>query len=340
LIRRRDSARRLLFGLASVFNPRTRILFDWRPDCDTVDAISINLSRTYGDWRHHTVAPIGNEPQDSNMQRIFTRSGVELFVKEWGTGRPVVLIHGWPLSADSWDDVALPLANAGFRAIAYDRRGFGRSSQPWEGYNYDTLSDDLADILSMMQLSDVTLVGFSMGGGEVARFLSRHDRSQIRSVALLSSVVPCMLRSDSNPDGVAAEVFDEMSQALIKDRPNFFTTFFNDFYGVTKESKPVSSEWLAWTHSLAMQAGLKATLDCAHAFATTDFRPDLASFTMPTLIIHGTNDKTVPIDATARKAASAIPGSELVEYPDAPHGIIATHRDQLVHDLIAFCKAR
>ncbi len=272
------------------------------------------------------------------MPSIRNRSGDELYVKDWGNGRPLVLIHGWPLTADSWDDVAMPLANAGFRTIAYDRRGFGRSSQPWDGYDYDTLSDDLADVLSTLQLSDVTLIGFSMGGGEVARFLTRHGKSRLRSVALISSVVPYMLKTDSNPNGVPQESFDQMSQGVMEDRAHFFASFFKDFYGMEVLSKPVSDEWLSWTHSMAMQAGLKATLACVNAFATTDFRPDLKAFDLPTLIVHGTNDNTVPIDATARPAAKAIHGSHLIEYDSAPHGIFATHRAQLISDLLEFCR--
>jgi len=273
------------------------------------------------------------------MTLIKNRSGVELYVKEWGNGRPVVLIHGWPLSANSWDDVALPLATAGFRTIAYDRRGFGRSDQPWDGYNYDTLADDLADLLAILHLTDVTLVGFSMGGGEVARFLTRHGKDRVRSVALISSVVPYMLKSESNPDGVPQESFDQMRRGLIEDRAHFFTSFFKDFYGIGTLSKLVSNEWLTWTHSMALQAGLNATLECARAFATTDFRPDLKSFSLPTLIVHGTNDKTVPIGATARPASKAIKGSKLIEYDGAPHGIFASHRAQLIGDLLDFCRA-
>jgi len=273
------------------------------------------------------------------MPSIMTRGGTELYFKEWGEGRPLVMIHGWPLSADSWDDVAVPLAIAGFRTIAYDRRGFGRSGQPWEGYNYDTLSDDLADILSILQLQDVTLIGFSMGGGEVARFLTRHGTKCVRSVALISSVVPYMLRMKTNPNGVPQDGFDEMLKALTDDRPHFFTKFFRDFYGVSTLSNAVSPEWLSWTQSMAMQAGLKATLDCVTAFGTTDFRTDLKSFTLPTLIVHGTQDQTVPIDATARVAAKAIHGSQLIEYEGAPHGLFATHRARLVKDLQRFCES-
>jgi len=272
------------------------------------------------------------------MTSVRNRSGLDFHVKDWGTGRPLVLIHGWPLSADSWDDIALPIANAGFRTIAYDRRGFGRSSQPWDGYNYDTLSDDLADVLSTMQLSDVTLVGFSMGGGEVARFLTRHGKTRVRSVALISSIVPYMLKTESNPHGVPQESFDQMTQGLLEDRTHFFSQFFKDFYGVEGLSSPVSNEWLAWTQSMALQAGLNSTLECAKAFATTDFRPDLKSFNLPTLIVHGTHDKTVPIDATARPAKKAIQDSKLIEYDGAPHGIFASHRARLIEDLLHFCR--
>ncbi len=272
------------------------------------------------------------------MSTIVHRGDVALYCKEWGKGRPLVLIHGWPLSADSWDDIAVPLANAGFRLIAYDRRGFGRSGQPWEGYDYDTLSDDLAFVLSTLQLTDVTLIGFSMGGGEIARYLTRHGISKVRSVALISSIVPYMMQDESNPHGVPQEGFHQMRQGLTEDRPQFFTSFFKKFYGVDVLSTSVSDAWLAWTQSIAMQAGLQATLACLNSFATTDFRPDLKAFELPTLIVHGTGDKTVPIDATARPAAKAIKGAQLIEYEGASHGIFATHRKQLLEDLLKFCR--
>lgn len=272
------------------------------------------------------------------MPCITTRDGVKLYSKVWGAGRPVILIHGWPLSADSWDDVALALANAGYQTIAYDRRGFGRSDQPWTGYDYDSLADDLADVLETHKVENATLVGFSMGGGEVARYMSRHSGKRVLSVALIASIVPCMLKSNDNPHGVPKEMFETMASGMQADRAAFFTSFFNDFYGVTLVSNPVSSEVLEWTHSIAMQAGLKATLACAESFAYTDFRPDLPSITARTLIIHGTADKTVPIDATARPAARAIPNCRLLEYDGAPHGLFATHRQRLISDLLSFLK--
>jgi non-heme chloroperoxidase len=270
------------------------------------------------------------------MTYITTNDNTKLYVKDWGSGRPVILLHGWPLSADSWDDQAMAIANAGFRAISYDRRGFGRSEQPWKGYDYDTLSDDLASVIKETGATDAALVGFSMGGGEVARYMSRHGGQNVSQAGLVSSVVPYMLKTDDNPNGTDQATFDQMSTAMKEDRAKFFTGFFKDFYGVGLISRPVSDELLEWSRNTAMQASLKATLDCAKAFATTDFRPDLSAFSVPTLIIHGTADKTVPIDASARAAAEGIANSKLIEYDGAPHGLFATHKEQLTNDLLEF----
>ena len=246
------------------------------------------------------------------------------------------MIHGWPLNADGWDDIAIPLVEAGFRTIAYDRRGFGRSEQPWGGYDYDTLADDLAAVIEATGATDAAIVGFSMGGGEVARYLSRHGGKNVSQAALISSVVPYMLQTDSNPNGVPAPMFAAMAAGMKEDRDHFFAGFFKDFYGVGIVKHPVSDETLETSRTIAMQASLKATLACAEAFATTDFRPDLAAFTVPTLIVHGTADHTVPIDATGRAAAKAIPHAKLIEYDGAPHGVFATHKQQLTADLLAF----
>lgn len=273
------------------------------------------------------------------MTMIPTRDGHGLYVKNWGSGRPVVLIHGWPLSADSWDYHAMKIADAGFRVIAYDRRGFGRSDQPFGDYDYDSLSDDLSDVMTAMDVSDATIIGFSMGGGEVARYMSRHAGRNVKQCGLISSVVPYMLKTDDNPNGVDQSVFDQMTQSLLDDRPKFFANFFKDFYGVGLMSHPVSDECLQWTRSVAMQASLKATLACAGSFATTDFRPDLEAFTVPTLVIHGTKDATVPIDCSGRPAAKAISNATLKEYDGAPHGLFATHKDQLTKDLLEFLRA-
>lgn len=270
------------------------------------------------------------------MPFIETDDEIDLYVKDWGEGRPVILLHGWPLSADSWDDQALAIANAGYRVIAYDRRGFGRSDQPFDGYDYDTLADDLAAVVEATGAEDATIIGFSMGGGEVARYLSRHNGRGIVQAGLIASVVPYLLKGDDNPDGVAESVFEGIKDGLRKDRPHFLANFFQDFYGVGWISSPVSQELLDWSVQVAMQAGLKGTLACVDAFGRTDFRPDLEAFRMPTLIVHGTADRTVPIDPSARAAARGIPQARLIEYEGAAHGLLATEKDRVTRDILDF----
>lgn len=270
------------------------------------------------------------------MNYITTPDDTKLYVKDWGTGSPVILIHGWPLSSDSWDDQAMALASAGYRAIAYDRRGFGRSSQPWSGYDYDTLADDLAAVIKYTGSKGATLVGFSMGGGEVARYMSRHQGKAVVKAALISSILPFRLKTGDNPAGTEQAAFDETARALGADRAEFFTGFFEAFFGVGLLSQPVSEELLEWARSIAMQASLKATLECMRSFSSTDFRGDLPAFKVPTLIIHGTEDSTVPIDASARIAAKGIANSTLIEYDGAPHGLFATEKKRLTADLLAF----
>jgi non-heme chloroperoxidase len=230
----------------------------------------------------------------------------------------------------------MAVADAGFRAIAYDRRGFGRSSQPWSGYDYDTLADDLAAVIEQAGSKDAVLVGFSMGGGEIARYLSRHGGKSVAKAVLVSSVVPYMLKTENNPAGTDASVFQDMAQGISDDRPGFYGDFFKQFYGVGMLSHPVSPEMLEWTRTMAMQASLKATLECAKSFSTTDFRPDLRAFEVPTLIIHGTGDKTVPIEAAGKAAHAGIAGSTLLEYSGAPHGLIVTEKARLTRDLLEF----
>ncbi len=270
------------------------------------------------------------------MNYVATKDKTKIYVKDWGTGTPVILIHGWPLSSDSWDDQAMAIANAGHRAIAYDRRGFGRSSQPWSGYDYDTLSDDLAAVIEQTGAHDAVLVGFSMGGGEVARYMSRHGGKSVSKAVLVSSVLPYRLKTRDNPIGTEQAAFDKTALAINEDRAKFLAGFFKDFFGVGMISQLVSDELLEWARSVAMQAGLKATLECVKSFSSTDFRGDLAAFKVPTLIIHGTEDKTVPIDASARVAVKGIAQCELIEYDGAPHGLFATHKERLTKDLLDF----
>jgi pimeloyl-ACP methyl ester carboxylesterase len=274
------------------------------------------------------------------MSYITTADGTRLFFKDWGTGTPVILIHGWPLSADSWDDQALAIAEAGFRAISYDRRGFGRSSQPWSGYDYDTLADDLAALIDHVGAEDAVLVGFSMGGGEVARYMSRHAGKGVAKAALVSSVLPFRLQTRDNPGGTDAAAFEETMAWLRDDRAAFFTGFFKKFFGVGLLSHPTSDETLRWAQGIALQASLRATLECVHSFSSTDFREDLRAFNTPTLFIHGTDDATVPIEASSRPASRLVAQAELIEYDGAPHGLFATHKQRLSKDLIDFIRMR
>ncbi len=272
------------------------------------------------------------------MHHVTMQDKTTLYVKDWGAGEPVILLSGWPFTADSWDDQALVIAGSGYRVIAYDRRGFGRSSQPWGGYDYDTLADDLATVIQQTGVQNATLVGFSMGGGEVARYMSRHAGRSVVRTALVSSVVPCMLKSQDNPEGTEQAVFYDMASRLRDDRAQFFGAFFKDFFGVGLLTHPVSSELLDWARSQAMQASLHATMECVKSFGTTDFRGDLGAFGVPTLIIHGTDDKTVPIAAAGRAAHAGIALSTLVEYEGAPHGLFATHKHRLSEDLLRFVR--
>jgi non-heme chloroperoxidase len=267
------------------------------------------------------------------MPYATAKDGTRLYYKDWGEGRPVVLIHGWPLSGDTFDDAAVALAERGFRAIVPDRRGFGRSDQPWEGYDYETFADDVAAVVLEAGVSGpVALAGFSMGGGEVARFISRHGAAQVSHAVLIGSVVPFLLKTDDNPNGAPRDVFDGMIAGISKDRGDFFRGFFKSFFGEGKVSEAVLDD--AWRQ--AMMAGLKPTLACVRAFSKTDFRPDLANFTMPTLVIHGVEDATVPIDLTARVVAKTVPGAKLIEYDDGAHGIFASHKGRLIGDLVDF----
>ncbi len=270
------------------------------------------------------------------MSYIEVAPNVDLFYQDWGTGSPVVFIHGWPLNHEMWEYQVTDLARQGLRCIAYDRRGFGKSSKPWESYDYDTLAADLKAVLEALDLRDVTLVGFSMGGGEVVRYLSRYGSDRVAKAVLLGAVTPYMLKTPDNPDGVDPSVFDEILTNISADRPAFLESFALQFYGVSMLKHPVSQALLDWNQVLALQASPKATLDCVHAFARTDFRADMARVQVPTLIIHGDHDQIVPIDATGAVAARMIPGARYIVYEGAPHGFWYTDREKLNRDLLAF----
>ncbi len=270
------------------------------------------------------------------MSFIEAHDGTKLFVNDWGTGRAVVMVHGWPLNADMWEYNARLLANAGYRVVTYDRRGFGRSGQPWTGYDYDTLADDLAAVMDTLDLHDAGLVGFSMGGGEVVRYLARHGAARVGKAVLVAAVTPYLLKTADNPTGADKSIFDDMIDNLEADRPAFLAAFGKKFFGAGLLNFSVSSELLQWAGNLALQGSPKATIDCVRAFSETDFRADCAKLAVPTLIIHGDADQTVPIDASAREAVKLIPGSTLIEYEGAPHALMYTERARLNQDLIRF----
>lgn len=260
---------------------------------------------------------------------------VNLFYLDLGKGKPVVFIHGWPSSHALWEYQLAELPKK-FRCIAYDRRGFGNSDKPWTGYDYDTFADDLHAIIETLDLTDVTLVGFSMGGGEVVRYLSRHGSDRISKIVLVAAVTPYMLKTQDNEDGAPQKLFDDMIEGIKKDRPKFLTEFGKQFFGVTLLQKPVSEELLQWAHSLTLPATQQSTTECVRAFSSTDFRKDCQAIALPALIIHGDADKIVPIEFSGKKTARLIKNAELKIYEGAPHGLYVTDKDKLNNDLIEF----
>jgi non-heme chloroperoxidase len=261
---------------------------------------------------------------------------IEINYVDYGQGNPVVLIHGWPLDLQSWEFQLAELPLHGVRVVAYDRRGFGKSSKPWDGYNYDQFADDLKAVLDELNLQNVTLVGFSMGGGEVARYMSRHQGARVSKVVFISAVTPYLLKTEDNPEGVDKSTFDDMLKNIGKDRPDFLATFNKGFYGVGPISHPVSQPTLDWSQSIALQATPRATTECVKAFSATDFRQDLKSIKVPALFIHGDADKTVPFDNSAKRAVELVPGAQLVVYEGEAHGLNVTAADRLNRDLLTF----
>ncbi|MFC3394640.1 alpha/beta fold hydrolase [Brenneria rubrifaciens] len=272
------------------------------------------------------------------MSTFTTQDGTQIYFKDWGAGKPILFSHGWPLDADMWDYQLNYFAERGYRSIAFDRRGFGRSGQPWAGYNYDTFADDINQLIHHLNLQDVTLVGFSMGGGDVTRYISRYGTKYIDGLALLGSVTPIFIKTDDHPEGVEKSVFDDIRHGLRKDRAQFISDFTTAFYGLNKGTD-VSQGVLTQTLNIALLASLKGTIDCVTAFSETDFRPDIAKIDVPTLIIHGDADQVVPFEATGKLAADMIKQAQLKIYEGAPHGFAATHSDQLNQDLHAFLKS-
>ena len=261
---------------------------------------------------------------------------VKIYYEDSGTGKPVIFIHGWPLSGAMWEYQITQLPQQGLRCITYDRRGFGYSDRPFTGYDYNTLAGDLKALLDELDLNDVTLVGFSMGAGEIAKYFSLYGGKRVAKVVLVSGVTPYMLKTEDNPEGVPQEVFDGMTKGMIEDRPDFMEGFNKDFFGVSLVNHPVSAAFLANSLTKCMDANVMATLECAKSFSSTDFRQDVVKINVPTLIIHGDADKTVPIKPTGEQSARLIPNARYVVYEGAPHGLWYTHKERLNQDLIDF----
>lgn len=270
------------------------------------------------------------------MPTITTKDGAQIFYKEWGSGQPVVFSHGWPLNADAWDEQLLLLAQNGYRAIAHDRRGHGRSSQTWNGNDMDTYADDLAALVEALDLRNAVHVGHSTGGGEVARYLGRHGTKRVAKAVLVDAVPPLMLKSADNPEGLPLELFDGIRTALTTDRSQFYRDFSKPFYGANRPGSKVSQGILDQFWRLSMQAGLAAAYQCVKAFSATDFREDLKKIDVPTLVIHGDDDQVVPIDAGGKRTAKMIKGAVLKVYKGAPHGLMSTHQQQFNADLLEF----
>jgi non-heme chloroperoxidase len=270
---------------------------------------------------------------------ITVADGTEIYFKDWGTGQPIVFSHGWPLNADAWEDQMVFLGMHGYRCIAHDRRGHGRSSQPWTGNDMDTYADDLAQLVEELNLDDAIHIGHSTGGGEVARYIGRHGTSRVAKAVLIGAVTPLMLKTPANPGGTPLEAFDAMRAGVHADRSQFFKDLSGPFYGANRPGARVSQAVRDAFWMQGMQAGFKSVIDCIKAFSETDLTADLAKFDVPTLILHGDDDQIVPIEASAKRSATLIKGATLKVYPGLSHGMCTVNKDQINADLLRFIES-
>jgi non-heme chloroperoxidase len=285
-------------------------------------------------------APLQATPAVARTSSYLTmKDGTQIYYKDWGSGPAVVFSHGWPLSSDSWESQMIFLASKGYRVVAHDRRGHGRSSQPWQGNNMDTYADDLATVIETLDLQKAVLVGFSTGGGEVTRYVGRYGTKRVSKVVLVSAVPPLMLKTPGNPGGLPLDVFDGLRKQSLADRSKLYLDIASGpFFGFNRPGAKPSQGMIQSFWAQGMMAGHKNTYDSIQAFSATDFTEDLKRFDVPTLVIHGDDDQIVPIDASGRASAKLVKGAKLIVYPGAPHGLTDTHKDRLNNDLLSFIK--
>ena len=304
-------------------------------------ALALPLAAAANPASKATPSSSSTQPNGPDMSYITTKDGTQIYYKDWGPrdGKPVVFSHGWPLNSDSWEGQMLFLAEHGYRVIAHDRRGHGRSSQPWGGHEMNTYADDLATVIDKLDLKGAALFGFSTGGGEVARYIGRHGTKRVAKAGLISAVPPQMLKTDKNPGGLPIEVFDGIRAGERANRAQLYKDIASGpFFGFNRPGAKVSQGLVDWFYVQGMQASHKATFDCIKAFSETDFTEDLKKFDIPTLVVHGDDDQIVPIAAAGQASAKLVKNSKLVVYPGAPHGLTDTHKDKLNADLLAFLK--
>ncbi|MCQ4263281.1 alpha/beta hydrolase [Stutzerimonas stutzeri] len=307
----------------------------------TLPLLAIAMQPVFAAQPEQVAQPTSSITSARTASTITTADGVQLYYKDWGPkdGPVVTFSHGWPLNSDSWESQMLFLASEGYRVVAHDRRGHGRSSQPWEGNDMDHYADDLAAVIEALNLKDVTLVGFSTGGGEVARYIGRHGTERVKKAVLVSAVPPMMLKTADNPGGLPLEVFDGIRKASLEDRAQLYLDLASGpFYGFNRPGAKVSQGLIDNWRAQGLQAGHKNTYDSIAAFSATDFRGDLKKFDVPTLVIHGDDDQIVPLDSSGKASAALVKGAKLIVYPGAPHGLTDTHKERFNNDLLGFLK--